>query len=121
MAKGLRSRSKLVHRTAKRRDEKSDYRVIEAARLNAVTARLQEGLSKPKLQVYSSVDVDADKEPQDPTTTIAANEDGDEAMQTEDAGADKGKKISTSGPRENSRTRWKKARKGAKSKKGGKR
>ncbi|EPQ30371.1 uncharacterized protein PFL1_01897 [Pseudozyma flocculosa PF-1] len=122
MAKGLRSSAKLAHRNAKRRDEKSDYRVIEAARMNAITSRLQAGLAKPKMEVYSVADIEAAaaKKAAGADETAAATADGE--MQIDET-AQAPKKISTSGPRENARSRWKKARapKGGKSKKGGKR
>ncbi|SPO37443.1 uncharacterized protein PSFLO_02917 [Pseudozyma flocculosa] len=143
MAKGLRSSAKLAHRNAKRRDEKSDYRVIEAARMNAITSRLQAGLAKPKMEVYSVADIEAAaaKKAAGADETAAATADGEmqidetaqdgihaEAPESRSRAVDLSwllapKKISTSGPRENARSRWKKARapKGGKSKKGGKR
>ncbi|PWY99518.1 hypothetical protein BCV70DRAFT_162410 [Testicularia cyperi] len=95
MAKSLRSSAKLKARQLKRSDPKSDYAVNEAARVNALNARLQAGLKKDKLPMNDDTQ-DNDDQIAAPTT---ADEDGETKQ-----------KISTAGPRNSRREVWRKAR-----------
>lgn len=97
MAKSLRSSSKLKARNQKRSNPKSDYAVAEAARVNALSARLSAGLKKEKLPVESS---------------NADDEDGEEEMKDVAGASEEGgeKKISTSGARNSRRETYRKSK-----------
>ncbi|KAJ9479341.1 UPF0642 protein [Pseudozyma hubeiensis] len=101
MAKSLRSSSKLKARNQKRSNPKSDYAVAEAARVNALSARLAAGLKKDKVPVENKEqDDDAD-----------AKMDV-EAVDSKDQGEGEGqvKKISTSGNRDSRRETYRKSK-----------
>ncbi|KAJ1018225.1 hypothetical protein NDA18_006384 [Ustilago nuda] len=100
MAKGLRSASKLKARNQKRTNPKSDYAVNEAARVNALNARLVAGLKKDKLPVESSNDEEDAEEMKD-----VAEVGGEENEEGEHP-----KKISTSGARDSRRETYRKSK-----------
>ncbi|KAJ1026772.1 hypothetical protein NDA16_002069 [Ustilago loliicola] len=97
MAKGLRSASKLKARNQKRNNPKSDYAVNEAARVNALNARLVAGLKKEKLPVEGSNDDAQDAEQMKDVAEVEAEE-GEK------------KKISTSGARDSRRETYRKSK-----------
>ncbi|EST05154.1 hypothetical protein PSEUBRA_005416 [Kalmanozyma brasiliensis GHG001] len=100
MAKSLRSSSKLKARNQKRTNPKSDYAVAEAARVNALSARLTEGLKKDKVPVESTEDEEEEETMMDVAEPKVATEptEGGE------------KKISTSGPRNSRREEYRTGR-----------
>ncbi|CBQ73253.1 conserved hypothetical protein [Sporisorium reilianum SRZ2] len=99
MAKSLRSSSKLKARNQKRSNPKSDYAVAEAARVNALSARLAAGLKRDKLPVESSSkDEDAEEQMNDVTE------------QKQDAEETAPAKVSTSGPRSSRRETYRKSK-----------
>ncbi len=93
MAKSLRSSSKLKARNQKRSNPKSDYAVAEAARVNALSARLAAGLKKDKLPVENNAD-DNEEEEEEVMKDVAEAVEGQEGEP---------KKISTSGARNSRR------------------
>lgn len=97
MAKSLRSASKLKARNQKRTNPKSDYAVNEAARVNALNARLVAGLKKDKLPVQGN----------------AEEQDTEEIKDVEGQGEKKEgaeNKISTSGARDSRRETYRKSK-----------
>ncbi|PWN47795.1 hypothetical protein IE53DRAFT_348631 [Violaceomyces palustris] len=98
MAKGLRASSKLAARNAKRSNPKSDYMVVQAARLNQVATRLAEQAKRPKI---TELGEDGEEKKADGDEGMTAQIDGEES---------KVKKISTSAPRDSRRETWRKAK-----------
>lgn len=99
MAKSLRSSSKLRARNVKRHNPKSDYAVAEAARLNALNARLNAGLKKEKLPVEGAEEQDDEEQ------------DAEEMKDVTDVNEHKEPvKISTSGPRDSRRETYRKSK-----------
>ena len=96
MAKSLRSSSKLKARNQKRSNPKSDYAVAEAARLNALHARLAAGLNKDKVPVEGSTAHDEEEQMKDVTET--------EKPQGQEV------KISTSGTRNSRRESYRRSK-----------
>lgn len=101
MAKSLRSSSKLKARNQKRTNPKSDYAVAEAARLNALNARLNAGLKKDKVPVEGVADSTADDEAETEMKDVAEVE-----KPEEEAAA----KISTSGTRNSRRESYRRSK-----------
>ena len=103
MAKSLRSSSKLKARNQKRHNPKSDYAVAEAARVNALSARLSEGLKKEKLPVENSAAQDQDDDAEQMKDVTEAQDENVEDV-------NKPVKISTSGARDSRRETWRKSK-----------
>ena len=98
MAKSLRSSSKLKARNQKRSNPKSDYAVAEAARVNALSARLAAGLNKDKLPVQGD-----SKYAEEEMIDIGS-------VEKQEDGATQQNKISTSGHRDSRRETYRKSR-----------
>ncbi|KIS68874.1 uncharacterized protein UMAG_02861 [Mycosarcoma maydis] len=98
MAKSLRSSSKLKARNQKRSNPKSDYAVAEAARVNALSARLAAGLNKDKLPVQGD-----SKHAEEEMIDIGS-------VEKQEDGATQQNKISTSGHRDSRRETYRKSR-----------
>ncbi|SNX83845.1 uncharacterized protein MEPE_02553 [Melanopsichium pennsylvanicum] len=104
MAKSLRSSSKLKARNVKRHNPKSDYAVTEAARINALNARLVAGLKKDKLSVEGA---EAGEGAEDEVTMKDVEQ--EDNMQGAEGEGEK-VKISTSGPRNSRRETYRKSK-----------
>ncbi|PWN30731.1 hypothetical protein BDZ90DRAFT_22297 [Jaminaea rosea] len=108
MAKSLRARSKVAARNAKRYNDKSDYAVVQAARLAQTSGRLQEKNKHGKTVAEEDADQlegtqDDEKMAEEPSETDVTG------AETKEDGAEP-KKISTSGTRESRRETWRKAK-----------
>ncbi|CDS01346.1 uncharacterized protein SPSC_06622 [Sporisorium scitamineum] len=97
MAKSLRSSSKLKARNQKRHNPKSDYAVAEAARVNALSARLAAGLKGDKLPIESAKD---EEEAEEEMKDVAEEKPEGEAQV----------KVSTSGPRSSRRETYRRSK-----------
>ncbi|CAO1630291.1 unnamed protein product [Sympodiomycopsis kandeliae] len=103
MAKGLRSKSKIASRNAKRYDPKTDYAITQAARLHQTASRLA---SKNKSN-RTVTDEDAEE-----AGVEAMEQDGEKDDDVKAKVDENGEptKVSTSGTRESRRETWRKAK-----------
>ncbi|KAG8952793.1 hypothetical protein FRC04_003718 [Tulasnella sp. 424] len=109
MAKSLRAKCNKPHKAAKRNDPKSAYAAAEAARLQALNARLVAKFSEPIVRtIKKEVPVEKGKDEMDvegdePEVRIERTT---EVIEGEYDKLDSHGKISTSGRRLTSRNRW---------------
>lgn len=104
MAKGLRSKSKIAARNARRYTPGTDYAVTHAARMHQVSTRLAERLKQPP--VSAEDDGGENEEAMDAEGEPGAAPAPDAAMQEDEAP----KKVSTSGPRGSRKELWRRKR-----------
>ncbi|PWN36251.1 uncharacterized protein FA14DRAFT_179612 [Meira miltonrushii] len=113
MAKGLRASSKVKARNARRYTPGTDYQVIHAARLNSISQRLMSRMNQGDDERTESAEDKDSTKAQDATTAQSDVQTNKvDSMQTDEEKKEAApeKKISTSGPRNNRREQWRKAR-----------
>ena len=106
MAKGLRSKSKIAARNARRYTPGTDYAVTPAARMHQVSSRLAERLKQPPAYAEEADAGENEEEAMDAEGEDGAAPAPGAAMQEDEAP----KKVSTSGPRGSRKELWRRKR-----------